>query len=746
MLQEIRIANVASYSDPGESLVGLKPINFIFGTNGAGKTTISRLIHEPEGFPSCALTWFRGRQLQCFVYNSDFVARTYQPQLPGIFTLGESASDTLEKIDAAKRKVTDLADNIAQLNQTLGQDDGLSGKRGELRALRAQFEVECWKIKTKHDQNFKEAFSGVRNSQARFCDRVLSEAVNNSADVVAIDELTHKAETLFDTTISRHDMIDSIDLAGLINIEAAPVLVKNIVGQKDVDVAALIQSLGNSDWVRQGLSYLGDGSQCPFCQQAIEAELARKLNEYFDETYLKDVAAVSTALETYEVLTGDCLTKLQEISELDTRHLNRELLKAEIDRLSARIAVNKRLLEGKKREPSSIVRLEPVWGLAEPIIARIAAANTAIAAHNSLVENLAAERNLLVAQIWRALLDENSALIARYLSDKEARDRAVQGLTAGIAAKKGQLAAATAELRELEKSVTSVEPTVSAINNLLSSFGFAGFRLRTAGDRNHLYEITRDDGEIAADTLSEGEKSFVCFLYFYHLLRGSMSESDVTTDRIVVFDDPVSSLDSDVLFIVSALIKRALKEACDQTGHIKQIFVLTHNVYFHKEVSFDPNRGAECRNHETFWIVKKREGKSSIGGFRYNPIKTSYELLWSEVRDQDRSNLTIQNTLRRIIENYFKILGSVDTDQILSHFEGRDQQICASLFSWVNDGSHSAHEDFYISVDESVVARYLDVFHRIFEKTGHEGHYQMMMGARSAAGSTAGAVALAALG
>jgi wobble nucleotide-excising tRNase len=38
-------------------------------------------------------------------------------------------------------------------------------------------------------------------------------------------------------------------------------------------------------------------------------------------------------------------------------------------------------------------------------------------------------------------------------------------------------------------------------------------------------------------------------------------KSGMTADRIIVFYDPVSSLDSDVLFIVSSLIKRVLDEA-----------------------------------------------------------------------------------------------------------------------------------------------------------------------------------------
>lgn len=600
-----------------------------------------------------------------------------------------------------------------------------------------------WKIKGKYDPHFKDAFTGARNSQAKFCDKVLAERAANTAELFALGELKSKAATLFEEGLERHAVIPIIDVTDLLTVEGSPVLTKKVVGKEDVDVAALIRRLGNSDWVGRGLPYLGQGSQCPFCQQEVEAELAAKLNAYFDETYLNDMAAIAAALETYEVFADTILRRLEETIAIDSRYLDRELLRADVDRLCARIVVNKRLLEAKKREPSAPVTLEPLGILAEAVIARVAAANTLIAAHNALVGNIAAERSTLIGQVWKCLLDENSATIEKYQAEKDALDKAVQGLTVGIAAKDGQLIIAKAELRELERNVTSVQPTVSAINALLASFGFSGFRLRTAGERDHLYEIVRDDGGPAAATLSEGEKSFVCFLYFYHLLRGSVSESDVTSDRIVVFDDPVSSLDSDVLFIVSNLIKRVLKEACEGTSQIKQVFLLTHNIYFHKEVSYDPKRGAACREHETFWIVRKVGGVSKIIGYNNNPIKTSYELLWAEVRNPNRSNMAIQNTLRRIIENYFKILGNVDTDDIIARFEGKDQQVCASLFSWVNDGSHSAHDDFYISSDDSVVSRYLDVFHCIFKKMDHLGHYNMMMRSEELADPVQGAVTVA---
>jgi wobble nucleotide-excising tRNase len=196
----------------------------------------------------------------------------------------------------------------------------------------------------------------------------------------------------------------------------------------------------------------------------------------------------------------------------------------------------------------------------------------------------------------------------------------------------------------------------------------------------------------------------------------------------VVFDDPVSSLDSDVLFIVGSLIKGLFDEVRAGTGHIKQIFILTHNVYFHKEVTYNPKRKEISMNEETFWTVRKPGLISKIDKHPTNPIKTSYELLWAEVRKPERSNLAIQNTLRRILENYFKILGGIEFDQLCAMFEGKEKIICKSLCSWVHDGSHYAHDDLYVSIDDTMVDSYLGVFRSIFDKAGHSAHYKMMMG------------------
>jgi len=80
----------------------------------------------------------------------------------------------------------------------------------------------------------------------------------------------------------------------------------------------------------------------------------------------------------------------------------------------------------------------------------------------------------------------------------------------------------------------------------------------------------------------------------------------MTTDRVAVFDDPVSSLDNDILLIVSDLMKGLYDEMQSGKGNIKQLFILTHNLFFYKEVTFNP------RNESTFWTVKKTGLESKI--------------------------------------------------------------------------------------------------------------------------------------
>jgi wobble nucleotide-excising tRNase len=729
MIESITISSVATYATTPELLDGLSQFNFLFGSNGTGKTTVSRVIADESQFPTCIVTWKAGTKLQPMVYNHDFVERNFNQssELKGVFTLGEKQGDTLTKIATAKVELDALTTKIETLTQGLQGADGSGGKKGELATLEAGLKEKCWAQKQKHDAELQGGFEGFRNNSERFKSKVLQEQASNSATLLTLAELEKKAENVFGPTPTTEASIPVVDTTELLAHETNPILKKRVIGKEDVDIAAMIKKLGNSDWVREGRGFydVNDGV-CPFCQQETTDAFARSLNEYFDETFVTDSKAIDDLATNYATEAARIQQQIAGIIASPSRFLNVEKLKTEKDLLDAKVTLNNQRLAGKKKEASQVVELDSLSNVCTTIKTLFDDANTKVAAHNKMVANLATERVTLTAQIWKFVLEELKTDLAAFKTSKDSLEKAITAMASQITAATTDKEKKAGEIRKLERQTTSIQPTIDGINGLLSSFGFQGFELGKAASGNS-YKLVRSDGSDAKATLSEGEKTFVTFLYFYHLLKGSESEAGITTDRIVVFDDPVSSLDSDILFIVSSLIKGLFDEVRAGTGHIKQIFVLTHNVYFHKEVTYFPKQKGVSPNERTYWIVRKRGLMSKLDKHPTNPIKTSYELLWAEVRKPERSNLSIQNTLRRILENYFKILGGIEFDDLCAMFDGKDKLICKSLCSWVHDGSHYAHDDLYVSIDDSTVDSYLKVFMAIFDKSGHSAHYRMMM-------------------
>jgi AAA+ superfamily predicted ATPase len=59
MIESLNIAKTATYGDSPQFLGGLARFNFLFGTNGTGKTTLTKVIANPAAHPNCSLTWKR---------------------------------------------------------------------------------------------------------------------------------------------------------------------------------------------------------------------------------------------------------------------------------------------------------------------------------------------------------------------------------------------------------------------------------------------------------------------------------------------------------------------------------------------------------------------------------------------------------------------------------------------------------------------------------------------------------------
>ena len=73
MLKEVRLSDHASYKNI-QVLGPLAPVNFVFGGNGSGKTTITRVLARAQNPPpGCSVEWDVQGQLQVCTYNKDYV-------------------------------------------------------------------------------------------------------------------------------------------------------------------------------------------------------------------------------------------------------------------------------------------------------------------------------------------------------------------------------------------------------------------------------------------------------------------------------------------------------------------------------------------------------------------------------------------------------------------------------------------------------------------------------------------------
>lgn len=736
MIESITIKNIATFDTvDGVKIEGLKKVNFFYGANGSGKTTIANFLqnHSDAKFKDCSVSWENGQAIKTLVYNKEFREKNFgKGKIDGVFTLGEATKEEKKVIEDKTEKLKIIKADGEKIRGSL------NAQTEKKEALDTEFKEFSWtKIYKKYQGVFKEAFTGSMKSGDLFKNRLLQEFVNNKETLQTYDELKEKATTIFGEAPQNISPINTIDFDRIIEIENNGIWEKIIVGKADVDIAKLIQKLNINDWVSQGREYIQvDDKICPFCQQpTITEDFKKQIESFFDETYLTDINSLKALKQEYNNLIQNIINELNstETNQKDFKNskLNNDKFSSYLKTLISQNTTNSEYLNNKLKEPSRSIELVSQKEQFNLISDLIRNANAEIKKHNDIVTDFTNQRTKLVNAIWKFLIEEYRTEIEKFNSTKSGIEKGIAAIDLQLKNKLKEHKELNLEIKELSKNVTGIKPTIDEINKLLRYYGFTNFEIVPASEEGY-YKIQREDGTIAEPTLSEGEITFITFLYYLQLAKGGTSEENVNEERILVIDDPISSLDSHVLFVVSTLIKEILKEVKVDKGNIKQVLLLTHNIYFHKEVSFE---GLHRKGEKPlFWILRRNNKTSQLQPyFEQNPIQSSYDLLWRDIKEWEKnSGTTVQNTMRRILENFFSILGNKRDDFLIGKFEIQEErEICRSLLSWINEGSHTLPDDLYIEAPEGTIVKYLKVFKDIFKHTENIGHYNMMMGISS---------------
>lgn len=326
-------------------------------------------------------------------------------------------------------------------------------------------------------------------------------------------------------------------------------------------------------FIRQGFDLML--ADCPFCGQDLKnaGDLLAAYREFFDEafrTYQQDIAKQVSALEKWNL--DNDLTALVSThnANLATVHQWKPYLgvvglsdvAAAAEKRRARLTELKGTvqseLEKKQEDPNSGADLSQLDALA----AELAALTTEVEAYNRAVSAFAEKAKRHVTNlpksdvaVIRAALAKEQEIKKRFAPEwrKWAADYPAAKKEAGdLQIQKN------AKQKELEDySKTIFDTYQKRINELLETLGtdftVTGLTGKTDERANESYSdfgflilrhtvpltTRQDDAPCFTNTLSEGDKSTLAFAFFMAALE-KMLDLDM---QIVVFDDPLSSLD-----------------------------------------------------------------------------------------------------------------------------------------------------------------------------------------------------------
>lgn len=607
------IEKIVKIADVGRFLLcqpsgntSLKPITLVFADNGRGKTTLAAVfrslsLDDPtpleerkavagQGNPYVKLiaggtpvifdssSWtgtlpevevFDAAFVEKNVYSGSVVDAAHRKNLHSLAIGGKG-------VQLAKR-VDELGDNISKLNSPIATAEGALDNLTNGVVDAAKF---CGLVSVPGVD--KKVLSTAKNLKAAKEKELIEKTGRLSSlpiPAVPVEEaLAHLQATLED-----------------VSAEAVATTRKHI--KKALDEAG-------EAWLRQGLGYLDEGDNCPFCGSDVKSSgLVSAYRQYFDEAYAEHIAQTSVLDAQVTVSTSpsstaalqrslDANAALQRIwstfgiegpDSVDTAQLQEDLLN-----------LNRALLAelGKKdRAPlDSITASESTTKAISVWSARVEAIesyNEAVGETNKAIDALKESSGSADVATLEGQLEQLNLAKLRHESKGA---KACETYTQLVSKKKElekQKKQAWADLGA--ESATLIKEYASDINTYLQNFG-AQFLLRDASEDRHGgvpridYCIDIDGcpvplsaqgaGQLCfGNTLSAGDRSALAFAFFL----AKLNKSGDLSKKVVVLDDPICSLDY-------GRRTSSLQEIEKLSSQASQVVVMSHDALFLKEI------------------------------------------------------------------------------------------------------------------------------------------------------------------
>lgn len=372
---------------------------------------------------------------------------------------------------------------------------------------------------------------------------------------------------------------------------------------------------GAENWLKQGfntiqsLSAKSEPLECPFCRKSLDAniDIIRAYTNLFDESFNELINKIETDASKFEAINIDNIT-LSTNTACDSNdshvaswsvHLPAGIT-APVNNLIADDEIFKnaytkciQVIQLKLRNPTTVIDYAPITEFCN-LIQDI---NDNVNAYNQSVRSYNASITSFMATIQT--IQQAQSEVFRLEQIKKRFEPSIAAICSRRATDKTQLAALQLAYTQLSQqqqtSVTSFFDVYKIrVNHYLKDVFKTHFQVDNvthippqgrAMEGKMGYKLVIDGKDIsfepdqpfsAKECLSEGDKTTIALAFF-------LSKLDVDpnrADKILVFDDPLSSLDTNRRMYTIGLIRGVVNQ-------MKQVIVLSHNEHFLYEICKD---------------------------------------------------------------------------------------------------------------------------------------------------------------
>ncbi len=750
-----------TFKSKKQEVENISLINFFYGNNGTGKSTVADTIYKAD---SKRVDWEPGVGADSYtmmIFNQQFIDDNIQQygNLPGVYTISEEASTAQEDIDKIEEAIT-AAKKIEGEKEKAKAD---AGKKVE--KLDKDIKDDLYEAADKYRQKYPLAI----NMQKATIFNAVKEYDNPQQPDA--DEMTRLYNAAFADDSKDYDTYTIYeDFDVLDSIEDLSLLKKEIKSSGSTDYARLIKALNNMVWIDEGhkkyQNHEGNPEhKCPFCGEPLPDDIDERIQSALDADYQSDMATLRALQGEYKKKADYLLYEIEKSNKPDDIYpgIDATEYDIQVSKIRGAIIANQQLIQDKINEPSKNVTIELINPLLVTLKEIVEKYNKLIEANNAVRKKIPSNQKKFKDMFYEQLALDFAVPMQRYSTE---RTTAESELTKA----QNEYDDAVTKRRDAEAKRDDIKveidttKAIEEINAILKDVGFLGFRLVPHPTIKYAYVMERTDGSPAQNP-SEGEKNFIAFLYFYEKVKGYgvvESSSFISVDgeekevvsvpdnkqKIVVIDDPVSSMDSGTMYVVGNLVRDLVtnceKAATSGVDAIAQLFIFSHNAFFFRGIAYNWAKNFEYVN---FYTIEKQDEKSSISisvketkhpdpkkaWVNDIPVKDNYNALWDEYRSAN-SVTSLTNIIRRILEYYYLQMCGYEGENIYAKviddnrklFTESELKVADSLLKYLDNEFHWLNDGLYYS-DSAITS---DVCRRVFQKiflySGQDQHYRKM--------------------